>query len=193
MLTTYTKDQLMAQWRLRRGLEPMRGDLTVEYDGVDTSALDEAELADWWADMTVHAPAELFGQKDLSVRCTTGTAAGGGTDVELPASAGCRRVLGVRLSGWKREGVLVAPDSRIAELQRWEYTQAGTESPVAVVYSPQHVRCFPAGEDVEHFRAITDGDGETYTIDSALLATMGEWGSGHKPVTEGQITSSAPR
>ena len=175
MLTTYTKNQLMAQWRLRRGLEPMRADVTVEFDGVDTEALEEAQLADWIADMTANAPAEMLGQKDLSVRCTVKAATGGGTDVELPASVGCRRVLGVRLSGWMREGRLVAPDSREAMLQRWEYTQAGVESPVAVVYSPQHVRCFPAGEDVECFRAITEGDGETLTIDSALLATMGEW------------------
>ena len=44
MLTTYTKDQLMAQWRLRHGLEPMRGDLTVELDGIDREAWDKAEI-----------------------------------------------------------------------------------------------------------------------------------------------------
>ncbi|MDE5648271.1 MAG: hypothetical protein K2I57_10715, partial [Muribaculaceae bacterium] len=67
MITTYTKAQLMAQWRLRRGLEPMRGDLTVELDGVDTGALDEAELNDWWADMTANAPADMFEPKDLAL------------------------------------------------------------------------------------------------------------------------------
>ncbi|MDE6093172.1 MAG: hypothetical protein K2F61_00140 [Muribaculaceae bacterium] len=175
MITTYTKAQLMAQWRLRRGLEPMRGDLTVELDGVDTGALDEAELNDWWADMTANAPADMFEPKDLALRCTTKAVAGGGTDVELPASTGCRQVLAVRLSGWTRDGTIVAPDSREADLQRWEYTQAGLESPVAVMYSPRHVRCFPAGEDVESFRAITEGDGEVFTMDSSLLATMGEW------------------
>ena len=60
MLTTYTKDQLMAQWRLRHGLEPMRGDLTVELDGIDSEAWDNAGLMDWWTEMTANAPAEMF-------------------------------------------------------------------------------------------------------------------------------------
>lgn len=182
MLTTYTKSQLMAQWRLRRGLEPMRGDVTVELDGTDTDALDEAEMMDWWRHMTAHAPADMLEAKEMCIRCTTKAATGGGTDVELPATAGCRRIVGVRLSGWKREGMLVGPDSREAELQQWEYTQAGAEQPVAVVFSPNRIRCFPAGEDVECLRVITEGDGKSFTLDSGLLVTMGEWkGCGDAP------------
>ncbi len=175
MLTTYTKAQLMAQWRLRRGLEPMRGDVTVEFDGVDTEALDEAEMTDWWRHIVSTAPEEMLERKDVSVRCTTKEAPGGGTDVELPAATGSRRVTEVRLSGWKREGRMVTPESREAELQRWEYTQAGAEHPVAVVFSPHRIRCFPAGEDVECLRVITEGDGENFTMESGLLATMGAW------------------
>jgi hypothetical protein len=175
MLTTYTKDQLMAQWRLRHGLEPMRGDLTVELDGIDSEAWDNAGLMDWWTEMTANAPAEMFEQRELWTRCTAKTASGGGTDIELPASSGCRRIISVKLSGWKREGRLVTPDSQEAHLQKWEYTQAGAESPVAIVYSPLHMRCFPEGEAVESLRAITDGDGETFTMDSALLATMNKY------------------
>ncbi|MDE6544186.1 MAG: hypothetical protein K2K76_09505 [Muribaculaceae bacterium] len=175
MLTTYTKAQLMAQWRLRRGLEPMRGDVTVELDGTDTDALDEAEMMDWWHHVVATAPAGMLETKDVSIRCTTKAAPGGGTDVELPATTGCRRITEVRLSGWKREGMIVTPESREAELQRWEYTQAGTEEPVAVVFQPNRIRCFPAGEDVECLRVITEGDGESFTMDSGLLVTMGRW------------------
>ena len=175
MLTTYTKAQLMTQWRLRRGLEPMRGDVTVELDGIDTEAIDEAEMMDWWHHVVATAPAGMLESKDVSIRCSTKAANGGGTDVELPMAVGGRRVTEVRLSGWKREGMLAAPDSHEAALQRWEYTQAGRENPVAVVMSPNIIRCFPAGEDVECLRMITDGDGENFTIDSGLLVTMGRW------------------
>lgn len=174
MLTSYSKSQLLAQWRLRRGLEPMRGDLTVELDGIDSSAFDEAGLQDWWSDVTLHAPAEMFESTDLSVRCMLKPAPGGGTDVEVPLSSGCRRILSVKLRGWQREGRLVAPQSREARLQEWEYTQAGRESPIAIVYSPHHVRCFPAGDEVEVFTSITDGDGERFVIDSSLLCTMND-------------------
>lgn len=174
MLTTFTKSQLTAQWRLRRGLEPMRGDLTVELDGVETSAIDEAELADWWLLVTSHASAEMLEVKDLSIRCSTESLPGGGTEVRLPVASGCRRITRVKLSGWKREGQIVTPDSPEADLQQWEYTQAGAEHPVAVLHSCYRLTCYPAGEDVELLECITEGDGENFTMDSALLATMAE-------------------
>lgn len=185
MLTTYTKSQLAAQWRLRRGLEPSRGDVTLEYDGVDTERLDEAEMTDWWHEQTAHAPAELLGQTDAREMCSLKAAAGGGCVVELVQTTGVRRIVRIRLKGWKRDGLLVDEGSHEAELQRWEYTQAGAERPVAVVDTPHRIECFPAGDAVECLQVIGDGDGSSFTMDSSLLGSMASWRSdmpGRAPV-----------
>ena len=94
MLTTYTKAQLMTQWRLRRGLEPMRGDVTVELDGIDTEAIDEAEMMDWWHHVVATAPAGMLEAKDVSIRCSTKAANGGGTGCGI--TDGSRRPKGDR-------------------------------------------------------------------------------------------------
>lgn len=169
MKLTLTKAQMLAQWKQRRWLEPLRTDCRIRRsDGADLDAYAEMEMRQWYLDLLWNGPVELLAVTDLTLSATVRRAQEGRLVIDLPATE--VRVVKVRVTGWQRDAEITSdPCSPLALRQSNRYARGGVEHPVAV-HSGRRLELFSADSTkaipgVEALWIIADPGPESYTFD----------------------------
>lgn len=165
---------MVAEWRLRKGLLPPATDGGGNReDGPEVDAIIEKEIESWYYRMLDTANPEFLPVRNMADEVSVATRADGSMEIELPE--GCRRVVGVRLEGWRRCAKIVDnPDSVEARMQVSPYICGGTWQPVAVkmgrrlhLYSSMRER-----PQIEYLMCVMEPDDGTYIFDESLLGDI---------------------
>lgn len=171
MKVTYTKAEMLRLRRRIAGFEPLRTDCSVTVtDGIDVDTLLLHGLRLWYLDLLDHGPREWIAADDVAAE-SPAVLADGCTVISPPAR--CRRILEVRLAGWRRAVVPLpqAEADRVMNLQLNPFTAATAACPVAAVCPGGEIMAWPAGE-VEVLTAASDTGEDAYTFDDAALASL---------------------
>ncbi len=176
MIEVFTMEEMVAEWKLRRGMMPLRTDAVVErIDGIDVDTLLRSMIRQWYGRLLLEAPAELLPQANLASKAQLKLADKfGAVEVKLPGE--CSRVLSVKLSDWTMAvSVLKASECEITELlQRSPYSRAGVCNPVALLY-PDRLMLYStesASPQLESLNCVATPIDGTIVLDTALLDTM---------------------
>lgn len=176
MMKSFTRDELVNEWRLRRHLEPQRSDVTVEYDGAGMEKLIEAEVDDWWDMVLDTVPADWLEEEDYAdyAMCRP-TADMEGLEVTLPAQKPLRRPFKIQLEGWLQAATIVSGETYEMELERNPFGRHGIVRPIAVRHSPYRYVLYPlSGLELKELKGVSEGDGKTYRFDSRCLKLMND-------------------
>lgn len=166
-----SRADMLAQWKMRRYLEPLRQDcLMSRSDGIDLDAYCVMEMRRWYLDLMATAPMEYLAPSDLTLTATVRRGEGNRGLITLPA--GTVRIVRVKLSGWQREATVVTDmSSPLARLQRNRFSCGGVERPVALwsgegsvleLFSLPSLAGTPV---VEALTAVVDPGPELYEFD----------------------------
>lgn len=175
MIETFSSEDMLEIWRLRRGMTPCRNDCDIyRTDAADVDLLLGEEIDRWYRHLLDTAPVEMLAVGDIAPDVTARTDGDGVVTIALPDR--CRRVIGVRLSGWRRDAELVTDlSSARARMQMSEFVRGGSEFPVAIVekdrltlYSvdPLHKT------EVISLRCVTEPPAGVYILDRRALETI---------------------
>jgi len=168
-----TKNEMLALWKRRHFLEPLRADCTAERaDGIDLDTWCAEAMRRWYLRLLAEAPPELLAPDDLSLTAKVRRTPYGSAVAQLPA--GVVRVTAIKLNGWQRAAVPVTPDSPEAMRQANRFARGGVADPVAVaghdgtleLFSPDSRSAIPT---VEMLLAVTDPGEEKYIFDERAL------------------------
>ncbi len=131
-LLNYTRQEMLEDWKLRKGLALGRTDCTVvRDDGVDLDALLLSEIDCRYELLLAEAPPELLPVADIAEECVMTVADDLTASISLPER--CVRVLEVKLIGWKVPvSAFFEPDSEMARRQSSEWLRGRSECPVWV-------------------------------------------------------------
>ncbi len=136
-----TKNEMLALWKRRHFLEPLRADCRIgRSDGVDLDAISELQMRQWYLNLLAEAPVELVATTDLALTATLKRTSRGSGLVTLPTET--VRVLSVKLSCWPTAVVPVEETSAEAHRQSNPYSRAGIACPVAVMHSNNTLELF---------------------------------------------------
>lgn len=175
MMITLTRQEMLAQWKLRRALEPLRADCMAQRnDGIDLDRYLTEEMRSWYLRMLDTAPVEMTGWTEIAGEVAVTVAADGSGEILLPEN--CRRVIEVRLEGWKRQATIVTDsNTALAVRQQSRFTRGGTVDPVAVL-SGRRLRLYtpPAGMTpaIATLRCVTVPRDDCYTMDERALELL---------------------
>ena len=101
MRKEYTKEEMMALWKRRHFIEPLRADCVISRsDGVNMDARVAEDMRAWYLHLLRNGPVEHLAPADMSLTCSVSRNSTGALQIRLPASA--VRVTAVKLSGWER-------------------------------------------------------------------------------------------
>ncbi len=133
MIQSFTTEELLSEWSLRKGFEPLRNDCQVtRTDGIDLRRLMVRDMHAWYMDLLHTAPPRLLPVSDLAATVPVSAGADGSATIHLPANV--VRVVEVRLAGWQRSGAIVTDmTSAEAVAQTNPYSRAGCCAPVVLV------------------------------------------------------------
>lgn len=169
---------MLAQWKLRHYMEPLREDCEVtRYDGVNVDSLIALEMRDWYLHLLDTAPLRMVPVKDLaSETAQIDRSETGAVVVKLPENV--RRVVSVNIQGCSEDIVPITDmnDYRLS-LQKSEFSRGGICEPVAVlsvggsltVYCKDEFGKLPV---VEHIYAVVAPEADTYVFDESALSTI---------------------
>lgn len=169
MKVDYSKQEMVAQWKRRTWLEPLRTDCIISRsDGINLDEYAEIEMRKWYLKLLHEAPLEMLSVSDLTLTSTVKRSSAGQIYVDLPD--GVIRLVRVRLSGWERDAEIVTDSSsRLALRQSNPFSRGGVSMPVAVVsgkrlelFSAESSRVVPG---LECLWAIVDPGPDTYRFD----------------------------
>lgn len=176
MKTTKTKREMLSYLRTLMRLEPQRSDCTIEYtDGIDTDALLEDRLRQWYLDILRNADRSYIAEEDVAASCGVrpGDAPAGGTVIELPERA--VRVFEVRLSGWT-SAAEVFPANVLRSIIRRQgnmFMAATADAPVAVMNGDgRTVFAYPSSGQVESVKCAADTGPSCYVLDESALSLL---------------------
>ena len=169
-----SSNEMLAQWKLRRGFEPLRADCVItRSDGVDLDALLRLEMRDWYLSLLNTAPIEMLATTNIAGEIALAKNDDSTATVILPQN--CRRIVEFQLSGWDRPARIVDDtDSYDALLQDNPFSRGGCAQPVVVKrHNMLYIYSLPPG-NVSVIRAMavmepTDG---SFEMDEAALATI---------------------
>lgn len=171
-LTHLTHSEMTERWMLMRGLGPMRSDAVVKRsDGLDLSALVDAEIARWYAGVLLSADPRLLPVEDVAAD-TMVAAADGGMGAWLVPPARARRILTVELEGWTAPAVLTPEGSALARRQANALSRGGVRHPVAALAADGRIRVWAvtgAVAAVRRLLAVVDPSPEAYVFDESLF------------------------
>lgn len=176
MKMTLSTEEMLNQWRLRRALEPLRSDCTVERtDGIDLDSLLRLEMRDWYLKLLDTASLEYLAPVDLAGDVALSVGDDGVATVNLPER--CRRVVEVMLDEWERPATILAPDSPLARCQQSVYSRGGSVAPVAVQEAGRLRLYSVAGQSpvITRLLCVAEPEDGVYTFDERALSLIGDW------------------
>lgn len=137
----YTLEYLVAEWKMRRGLIPLRIDATIRRQ--DAFEIDEyaRRVIDGWYDrLLATAPPEMLEVEDITDRVTIEQPTHGVAVMTLPDN--CVRLVEVMMTAWERPAIITGPGSSIAKRQSSPLGRGGACNPVAVTEGCGRVRLY---------------------------------------------------
>lgn len=174
MTITLSSDEMLAQWKLRRGFAPLRTDCVLSRsDGVDLDALLRLEMRDWYLNLLDTAPTRLLSLTSIADEIAIMAHDDNTATVTLPKY--CRRLVEFQLDGWTRPATITTPDTRLARLQDNRFSRGGCESPVVVCHSNRlRIYSLPSNSTPTIIRAIAvmEPANGNYEMDESALATI---------------------
>lgn len=177
-----SKDDMRRLWMLHTRQEPLRADCQVSRsDGPDIASLAEAEMRMWYLHLLAEGPAGWLPTADLSAEAVIEEGPDNSLTIKLPEK--CVRPLAVKLEGWERPAVIVAPGSREALLQTNPFSRSGPVRPVAVLASggrELEIYAASAGATkLESLECVADTGEDLYVFREDALATIGPYFAEH--------------
>lgn len=179
MLLRLTQPEMLRQWRLLTLLEPLappESDVTItRTDGIDVDALCIARMRAWYLRMLDEAPVALLEVTDiaplLTLHCLPEEDA---FTIALPRSV--RRVVGVRLSGWREPVVPLSPEAAQASalVSSNPYLRGGNCRPVVTLRDRTLHILSPVSPDagIEQVLVVAEPPDDTYVFDARLLDSI---------------------
>lgn len=165
---------MLAQWKLRRGFEPLRADCVItRSDGVDLDALLRLEIRDWYLSLLNTAPIEMLATTNIASEIALAKKDDSTATVILPQN--CRRIVEFQLSGWDRPARIIDDvDSYDALLQHNPFSRGGCAQPVVVKHHNMlYIYSLPQGNvSITRAMAVMEPTDGTYEMDEAALATI---------------------
>ncbi len=173
MLLNLSTEEMLGVWKLKRYFEPLRSDCELSRtDGVDLDRLQIMEMREWYLNLLDNGDLSLMEVSEMARDVALKHQDDGSATITLPAE--CRRVVEVKLEGWRQTAIIVGPDSPIASLQRSPYSRGGSEEPVAVAhqgYLHLYTPVSTASRIVSLKCVLEPADG-FYRLDERALATI---------------------
>jgi len=169
----FTRDRLLAEWKLRQGLAPLiSGAVVTRTDGIDLNAIMMAQIDAWYQQCLLSMDPDSLPLTDIAPQLTVAMSPDGSAAVILPPE--CLRVTGVMMRGWCREAYIAEPDSPEAEAQKSAYARGGCTSPVAVIRNRTMHLYTPPADDATllHVTAVMMPDTDVYHLTPQMLAAM---------------------
>ncbi len=165
-----TQAEMLAQWKMRRYLEPLRADCQMSRsDGIDLDAYCVMEMRKWYLELLSTASVDYLVPTDMTLTATLRRGEGNRGLITLPQ--GTLRIIRVKLSGWQRDAMVVTdPASALARRQYNRFSCGGVERPVALwggdglleLFSLPSLNGVPV---VEALTVIVDPGEERYEFD----------------------------
>ena len=165
-------DEMLAQWKLRRGFAPLRTDCEISRsDGIDLDAVLRLEMRDWYLNLLLSAPIEMLATTNIANEIALLPALNGEAIVVLPEN--CRRIVEFQLEGWEMPARIIADvNSPEALSQQNPYSRGSSVLPVVVKRGNRlFVYSLPQNKPYKITRAIAimePHDG-SYEMDEAAL------------------------
>lgn len=168
-------DEMLAQWKLRRGFAPLRTDCEISRsDGIDLDAVLRLEMRDWYLNLLLSAPIEMLATTNIANEIALLPALNGEAIVVLPEN--CRRIVEFQLQGWEMPAKIITdPNSHEALSQQNPYSRGSSVLPVVVkrdnrlfVYSLPHNQ----PQKITRAIAVMEPHDGSYEMDEAALNTI---------------------
>lgn len=165
-----TREQMLAEWKMRRHLEPPRTDAVwVRGDGPAVDAYCEAEMRSRYVRLLATAPIECLVTTDVTLSASLKRMEAGRAVVTLPE--GTVRVAEVKLPGWERNAEIITDrhDPRV-RLQGNRFSCGGTVHPVAVWTGGNAMELFSMSSPMssalmDRLLVVLDEGSEVYAFD----------------------------
>ncbi len=179
MKVRLTRAEMLAQWKRRMYLEPLRSDCLVERsDGIDLDSYCEWEMRNWYLNLLATADMRYLSPVDLTLTSTVKRMDGNRGSITLPA--GTVRPVRVRLSGWQRDATIVTDVSSMAARRQFNpFSCGGVEEPVALWLGDGRLELFSLAASggtplPEAVTAIVDHGSEVYEFDELAWELLPE-------------------
>lgn len=174
MTITLSSTEMLAQWKLCRGFEPLREDCEItRSDGIDLDALLRLEMRNWYLNLLKTAPIDMLAIKNIANDIAIVVNDDNSGFVLLPET--CRRLVEFQLKGWKRPAKIIDdPNCRDALLQDNIYSRGGCEQPVVIKQNNcLHIYSLPDNNpSILRAMAVMEPTDGTYEMDESALSTM---------------------
>lgn len=131
---TYTLQQLIDEWKLRRGFEPARSDAAFNrFDALDIDTYIARRVDKWYHELLDRGPLSALVITDITALLMPVSHSATKAVYRLPAR--CRRLVSVDVD-ISRPGAIIAPaDSALARRQECQFARGSGGAPVAVCHS----------------------------------------------------------
>lgn len=184
MKITLTKDEMLAQWRLRAAIDPSRTDcqITAEYDGLDLDALLLARIDQWYDRLLNTAPLQYLCVDTVDEKDIVASALpqDGRQSYLLPG--GIVRLVGIRWQSGIETDIFDCRHPEKASPQALKavkgllnpYTAPEEHRPLAVLAADgRNLEIWGVPErPMQALTAVTRPQNGTYTMDDSALALM---------------------
>lgn len=174
MKITLSSSEILAQWKLCRGFEPLREDCEItRTDGVNLDALLRLEMRNWYLNLLKTAPIEMLVLTNIANDIAIVANDNNVGVVQLPES--CRRLVEFQLKGWKRPAKIIDnPNCRDALMQDNAYSRSGCEQPIVIKRGNSlHIYSLPdATPTIVRAMAVMEPTDGSYEMDESALATI---------------------
>lgn len=167
-------DEMLSQWRMRRALEPLRSDCTVErIDGIDLDSFLKMEMRDWYLNLLDTAPIHLLTLTDITSMVSLSKNKDRSVVIRLPQ--GCRRVIELTLDCSPVPIKITPPDTPLAICQQNPFSRSGIVSPIAI-HSHDNLIIHAGSDDfnIVQLLCVMEPDDGFYELDEAALSLISQ-------------------
>lgn len=167
-------DEMLSQWRMRRALEPLRSDCTVErIDGIDLDSFLKMEMRDWYLNLLDTAPLHLLTLTDIASKVSLSKNDDLSATIHLPQ--GCRRVIELTLDCSPVPIKITPPDTPLAICQQNPFSQSGAVSPIAIhSYNSLIIHAGSDNFNIVQLLCVMEPDDGFYELDEAALSLISQ-------------------
>lgn len=174
MKITLSSTEMLAQWKLCRGFEPLREDCEItRSDGIDLDTLLRLEMRNWYLNLLKTAPIDMLAVKNIANDIAIVVNDDNSGIVQLPET--CRRLVEFQLKGWKQPAKIIDDaNCRDALLQSNIFSRGGCEQPVVIKRNNRlHIYSLPDDNpSILRAMAVMEPTNGTYEMDESALSTM---------------------
>lgn len=137
----YTLEYLVAEWKMRRGLIPLRIDATIKrQDAFDIDEYARRVIDGWYNQLLATAPIDMLEVEDITGLVSIEQPKRGVAVMTLPDD--CVRLAEIMMTAWERPAIITSPGSSIAKRQSSPLGRGGACNPVAVTEGQGRVRLY---------------------------------------------------